>query len=54
MTDELVIGMLSGTSMDGVDAVLVNFNNDLYYGGVDEELHAVSSVGASSALGASG
>lgn len=28
MTDELFIGMLSGTSRDGVDAVLVNFNND--------------------------
>ena len=28
MTDELIIGMLSGTSRDGVDAVLVNFNND--------------------------
>ena len=27
MNDELVIGMLSGTSRDGVDAVLVNFNN---------------------------
>lgn len=27
MTDELIIGMLSGTSRDGVDAVLVNFNN---------------------------
>lgn len=27
MTEELVIGMLSGTSLDGVDAVLVNFNN---------------------------
>ena len=26
MTDELIIGMLSGTSRDGVDAVLVNFN----------------------------
>ena len=28
MTDELIIGMLSGTSRDGVDAVLVNFSND--------------------------
>jgi len=28
VTDELIIGMLSGTSRDGVDAVLVNFNND--------------------------
>ncbi len=28
MTDELIIGMLSGTSRDGVDAVLVNFNRD--------------------------
>lgn len=28
MTDELIIGMLSGTSRDGVDAVLVNFTND--------------------------
>lgn len=28
MTDELFIGMLSGTSRDGVDAVLVNFNGD--------------------------
>jgi anhydro-N-acetylmuramic acid kinase len=27
MTDELIIGMLSGTSRDGVDAVLVNFSN---------------------------
>lgn len=27
MTDELVIGMLSGTGLDGVDAVLVNFND---------------------------
>jgi len=27
MKDELFIGMLSGTSQDGVDAVLVNFNN---------------------------
>ncbi len=26
MTDELIIGMLSGTSRDGVDAVLVNFS----------------------------
>lgn len=28
MTDELIIGMLSGTSRDGVDAVLVSFTND--------------------------
>lgn len=28
MTEELIIGMLSGTSRDGVDAVLVNFNNN--------------------------
>ncbi len=28
MKDELVIGMLSGTSRDGVDAVLVNFNGE--------------------------
>ena len=28
MSDELFIGMLSGTSRDGVDAVLVNFSND--------------------------
>jgi anhydro-N-acetylmuramic acid kinase len=28
MNDELIIGMLSGTSRDGVDAVLVNFSND--------------------------
>jgi len=28
MTDELIIGMLSGTSRDGVDAVLVNFSQD--------------------------
>jgi anhydro-N-acetylmuramic acid kinase len=28
MTDELVIGMLSGTSRDGVDAVLVNFSKE--------------------------
>lgn len=28
MTDELIIGMLSGTSRDGVDAVLVNFGNN--------------------------
>ncbi len=27
MTDELLIGMLSGTSRDGVDAVLVSFSN---------------------------
>ena len=27
MSDELIIGMLSGTSQDGVDAVLVNFSN---------------------------
>ena len=27
MNDELIIGMLSGTSRDGVDAVLVNFSN---------------------------
>ena len=27
MTDELIVGMLSGTSLDGVDAVLVNFSN---------------------------
>lgn len=27
MTDELIIGMLSGTSRDGVDAVLVNFSH---------------------------
>ena len=27
MSDELIIGMLSGTSRDGVDAVLVNFSN---------------------------
>jgi len=26
MTDELIVGMLSGTSRDGVDAVLVNFS----------------------------
>lgn len=36
MTDELVIGMLSGTSRDGVDAVLVNFS-----AGAMEMLHAV-------------
>ena len=28
MTDELIIGMLSGTKRDGVKAVLVNFDND--------------------------
>lgn len=28
MTDELFIGILSGTSRDGVDAVLVNFSHD--------------------------
>jgi anhydro-N-acetylmuramic acid kinase len=28
VTDELIVGMLSGTSLDGVDAVLVNFSND--------------------------
>jgi len=28
MNDELIIGMLSGTSRDGVDAVLVNFSHD--------------------------
>lgn len=28
MTDQLIIGMLSGTSRDGVDAVLVNFNHN--------------------------
>lgn len=28
MTDQLLIGMLSGTSRDGVDAVLVNFSDD--------------------------
>lgn len=28
MSDELIIGMLSGTSRDGVDAVLVNFSHD--------------------------
>lgn len=28
MNDKLIIGMLSGTSRDGVDAVLVNFSND--------------------------
>jgi len=36
VTDELVIGMLSGTSRDGVDAVLVNFS-----AGAMEILHAV-------------
>jgi len=36
VTDELVIGMLSGTSRDGVDAVLVNFS-----AGAMEMLHAV-------------
>ena len=36
MTDELIIGMLSGTSRDGVDAVLVNFNN-----GSMDILHAI-------------
>lgn len=35
MTDELVIGMLSGASRDGVDAVLVNFS-----AGAMEILHA--------------
>lgn len=35
MSDETIIGMLSGTSRDGVDAVLVNFND----GGMDL-LHA--------------
>lgn len=35
MTDKLIIGMLSGTSRDGVDAVLVNFNN-----GAMDLLHA--------------
>ena len=28
MSDEFIVGMLSGTSRDGVDAVLVNFNQD--------------------------
>lgn len=37
MRDELIIGMLSGTSRDGVDAVLVNFN----HGSLDL-LHALS------------
>ena len=36
MTDELLIGMLSGTSRDGVDAVLVNFS-----AGSMEILHAL-------------
>jgi len=36
VSDELVIGMLSGTSRDGVDAVLVNFD-----GGSMEILHAL-------------
>jgi anhydro-N-acetylmuramic acid kinase len=36
MTDELIIGMLSGTSRDGVDAVLVNFSD-----GSMEILHAL-------------
>jgi len=36
VTDELVIGMLSGTSRDGVDAVLVNFS-----AGAMEILHAL-------------
>jgi len=36
MKDELFIGMLSGTSRDGVDAVLVNFSHDKM-----EILHAV-------------
>ena len=27
MSDELIIGMISGTSRDGVDAVLVNFSH---------------------------
>jgi anhydro-N-acetylmuramic acid kinase len=36
MSDELFIGMLSGTSRDGVDAVLVNFNQEKM-----EILHAV-------------
>jgi len=35
VTDELIIGMFSGTSFDGVDAVLVNFN-----GASMEILHA--------------
>ena len=35
MTDELFIGMLSGTSRDGVDAVLVSFSE-----GSMEILHA--------------
>jgi anhydro-N-acetylmuramic acid kinase len=37
MRDELIIGMLSGTSRNGVDAVLVNFN----HGSIDL-LHALS------------
>lgn len=36
VTDELIIGMLSGTSRDGVDAVLVNFSH-----GSMEILHAL-------------
>jgi anhydro-N-acetylmuramic acid kinase len=36
MSDELIIGMLSGTSRDGVDAVLANFSSDKM-----EILHAV-------------
>ena len=36
MNDELIIGMLSGTSRDGVDAVLVNFSH-----GSMEILHAL-------------
>ncbi len=37
MRDELIIGMLSGTSRDGVNAVLVNFNH-----GSMDLLHALS------------
>jgi len=37
MRDEIIIGMLSGTSLDGVDAVLINFN----HGSLDL-LHALS------------
>jgi len=36
MNDELIIGMLSGTSRDGVDAVLVSFSN-----GSMDMLHAI-------------